>query len=78
MKPEVAFGRVLKKLRTDQGLSQENLALEAGLERTFISMMERGLRQPSLTTILKIAAVLNIPASDIVAEVEKLLSAKRR
>jgi len=60
MKPEVAFGKVLKKLRNKKKLSQETLAHECSLDRTFISLLERGLRQPSLTTILRISKALNV------------------
>lgn len=73
LKPEEAFGVVLRKLRTKKGLSQERLALEGGLDRTFISLLERGLRQPSLTTLLQISSVLGVKASGIIAEVEAQL-----
>ncbi len=73
MEPEIAFGEVLRKKRKEAGLSQEKLALDAGLERTFISMMERGQRQPSLATLLKIAPALGCTAADLVAGVECLL-----
>jgi transcriptional regulator with XRE-family HTH domain len=64
------FGKVLRELRTKQGLSQEQLALDSGLDRTYISMLERGKRQPSLTTIFAIAENLNIAPSKIVRLVE--------
>lgn len=73
MEPEIAFGEVLRARRKEAGLSQEKLALDVGLERTFISMMERGQRQPSLTTLLKIAPALGCGAADLVADVERLL-----
>jgi transcriptional regulator with XRE-family HTH domain len=70
---EEIFGVVLRQLRTRKGLSQESLALEGGLDRTYISLLERGLRQPSLTTILILAKVLDIKASEIISEVEAKL-----
>lgn len=73
MDPEVAFGEVLRAKRKEAGLSQEKLALDVGLERTFISMLERGQRQPTLTTLLKIAPALRCSAADLVREVEGLL-----
>lgn len=73
MEPEIAFGEVLRAKRKEAGLSQEKLALDVGLERTFISMLERGQRQPSLTTLLKIAPALGCNAADMVADVEYLL-----
>lgn len=66
MKPEEAFGIVLKKARSDKGLSQEQLALCCDLDRTFISMLERGQRQPSLTSILAISTSLEIPAYELI------------
>lgn len=53
------YGDNLKKIRTDAGLSQERLAELTGLHRTYISFLERGLRNPSLETINKIAIVLD-------------------
>ncbi len=66
MKPEEAFGAVLKNLRKKRAITQEELALNCDLDRTFISMLERGQRQPSLTTILQISSALNYPASELV------------
>ena len=73
MEPSAAFGEVLRHLRKEQRFSQEKLALDCGLERTFISFLERGLRQPSLTTILKLSKVLGVSASEMVARVEMQL-----
>lgn len=57
---ENAFSKVLKKLRKDKNLSQEELASKSGLDRTYISLLERGLRQPSLRSIFLISEALNI------------------
>ena len=64
------IGTVLRRLRKQAHLSQEQLGFEAGLERNFISMLELGQRQPTLTTIEKISAALKITASELVAQVE--------
>lgn len=69
----ITFGKVLQKMRLKKGLSQEDLALDCDLDRTFISMLERGLRQPSLTTIIKTAKTLQIKPSRLLAEIEKQL-----
>ena len=63
------FGKILRKYRMSIGLSQEALALECDLDRTYISLLERGKRQPSLTTIFQLAAALEVPPDKIVAEV---------
>ena len=55
-----AFGDVVRARRLKAGLSQETLALECDLHPTFISMLERGVRQPSLETIFRLAARLGV------------------
>ncbi|MBT1700282.1 helix-turn-helix domain-containing protein [Fulvivirgaceae bacterium PWU4] len=67
---EARFGELLKELRNKKGLTQEELATDCGLDRTYISMLERGLRQPTLTTLFKIAEVLNVSPSSIVKQLE--------
>ncbi|MBP7507249.1 MAG: helix-turn-helix transcriptional regulator, partial [Prolixibacteraceae bacterium] len=54
------FGNVLCELRKEQNISQEKLAEYCDLDRTYISLLERGLRQPTLTTIFKISSALKI------------------
>lgn len=66
MTPEKAFGLVLKTERTKKKISQEQLALSCNLDRTFISMLERGQRQPSLTSILAISTSLEVPAETLI------------
>jgi transcriptional regulator with XRE-family HTH domain len=65
--PEQAFAKVLRAVRTERGLSQEKLALESGYHRTYVGMLERGLMNPTLHTILSLASVLEIPAGELVA-----------
>ena len=65
-----AFGIVLRRLRKEACLTQEQLGSEADLLRTYISILELGEQQPSLTSILKIAKALNRPASDLISLVE--------
>jgi len=55
---QAAFGQVLKDLRHHAGLSQEQLALECGLHRTYVSQLERGLKSPSLAASEVMAAAL--------------------
>lgn len=64
------FGAVLKQLRIKNELSQEALAFESGMDRTFISMLERGVRQPTLETIFRISKVLGIEPSSLIKRVE--------
>jgi transcriptional regulator with XRE-family HTH domain len=67
---EQVFGEVLRELRTRTGKTQEAVALDAGLDRTYISMLERALRQPTLETVLSLSRALGVTASEIVAMVE--------
>jgi transcriptional regulator with XRE-family HTH domain len=69
---EVAFGRVLRAKRKEGGLSQEALALEAGIDRNFVSLMERGLNQPSLSTVFKLAKALKVEPASLLKEVQKI------
>jgi transcriptional regulator with XRE-family HTH domain len=68
------FGEVLQELRTKRGLSQEDFGFECELHRTYISLLERGKRIPSLTTIIQLAMALRVPPSEIVRSVECRLS----
>jgi transcriptional regulator with XRE-family HTH domain len=75
--PDQAFGEVLRELRVDRNLSQERLALDCGLDRTFISMLERGIRQPTISTLFKLAKGLDISASELVVRVERDMEGKK-
>lgn len=65
------FGQVLRKARNAAGISQEKLALLIGLDRTYISMLERGLRQPTLTTIFLLCPPLNLSPVEMVLKVQE-------
>jgi transcriptional regulator with XRE-family HTH domain len=55
----------LRSHRAAQGIAQERLALEAGVDRTVVSKIERGVTNPSLAILLKLANTLNIDVSDL-------------
>ena len=74
MEIAAAFGGVIRELRNEAGLTQEQLGFEADLRRTFISVLELGHQQPTLTTIFKLGKALKIPASKILELVESRLS----
>ncbi|WP_375345366.1 helix-turn-helix domain-containing protein [Priestia megaterium] len=73
MNLEEAIAFVLKQYRKKYNLSQEKLAHLCGLDRTFISLLERGKRKPTLNTIFILSEAFEIKASEIVQEVEKIL-----
>jgi len=69
------FGKTLQKIREEKGLSQERLAQSSGYHRTYISMLERGLRTPTLEAIFNIAIALGVSASSIVLQIEQMPNA---
>ena len=62
------FAANLRKLREAKGYSQEELANRAGLDRTYVSGCERGVRNPSLISVEKFANALTAPAKDFFNE----------
>lgn len=70
---EKALAITLKKHRMNLNLSQEELAHRCDLDRTFISLLERGKRRPTLTTVFTLSKSLGIKPSIFVKEIEDLL-----
>ncbi len=68
---ENAFARVLRSFRATAGLSQEELAFRAGLHRTYVSQLERGIKSPSLKTAMRLSEVLGISFSDFAKAMEE-------
>jgi transcriptional regulator with XRE-family HTH domain len=73
-----AFGLVLRARRLDAGLTQEQLAFEAEIQRVYVSKLELGKYQPTLTMLLTLAKALDCAASDLVDEVEQHLASAHR
>jgi transcriptional regulator with XRE-family HTH domain len=69
--PERAFGEVLRQLRKSRELSQEELGDICNSERTFISMLERGLVSPTLRTIVKLSTALGLSPSAMLQRTER-------
>jgi transcriptional regulator with XRE-family HTH domain len=67
---EKAFGNVLRRLRQERGLSQESLGFESGYHRTYISILERGQKSPSLQTIFNLSKALKIEPAELIKLVE--------
>ena len=72
-KRERAFGRVLREVRIERGLSQEQLGFESGYHRTYISFLERGRKNPTLSTVMDLAETLRVPAWELFRRVEERL-----
>lgn len=68
----------MKKMRVARGLTQTELATASQLDRTFISLMERGQRQPTLSTIFTLAKALRVPPADLVGQSERGLRNSNR
>jgi transcriptional regulator with XRE-family HTH domain len=60
------LGLNVQRLRREKDWSQEDLAFESGLHRTYISGIERGVRNPTVTIVAKLAATFDIPAGGLV------------
>ncbi|MFZ9390991.1 MAG: helix-turn-helix domain-containing protein [Burkholderiaceae bacterium] len=58
----------VRRLRKQQGFSQERLALEAGVDRTLVSKIERVIANPTLEILVKLAVVLDIPVSRLLKD----------
>jgi transcriptional regulator with XRE-family HTH domain len=67
-----AFAAVLRQARTKAGLSQEELAHRADVNRTFIGLLEGGKRQPTLSVIFALAREVNLTPEALVLKVRKL------
>ena len=68
-----AYGLAIRQLRLEQRISQERLAYLAGLDRTYVSGIERGERNPSLSNLLKLAAALGVKFSEVAVRAESLV-----
>jgi len=69
-----SFGSVLRESRQAAGISQEELASQAGLHRTYVSLMERGHRAPSIEVIWRLAAALGSTMAELIADTERALA----
>lgn len=75
---EKSFGQILQQLRQERGLSQEELGFESGYHRTYISLLERGQKSPSLQTIFQLAKALKLEPSEMILRVQALATPRSR
>lgn len=66
----LALGKLVKNRRTELGISQEELGFRANLDRTYISGIERGVRNPSLTALVSLASGLGLTVSILLDRLE--------
>lgn len=74
MDHNLAFGITLRRQRKICNKSQEMLAFDAGLDRTYISLLELGQRSPTLNTIFKLCEALNITFSELAIQVDSIIT----
>lgn len=75
MEPErlvIGFGRAVRSLRLERGLSQERLGLETGIHRNYIGGIERGERQPTVALVARLAEALDQQPSELLVLAERL------
>lgn len=63
-----AFGKVLRRTRLEAGFTQEGLAFAAELQRNYISLMERGHHEPTLSTLISLSNALERSPMDLLSE----------
>ena len=61
----VAFGRNIARIRDEQGFSQDKLAEKADLDRTYLSGIERGVRNPGIKTVIRLASALSVTVDQL-------------
>lgn len=66
-----SFARALKSIRTEKGLTQEQVAYAAKVHRTYIAFLEGGRKQPSIDAVFKIANGLDIKPSELIERVQR-------
>lgn len=69
----VAFGKALRAARDSAELSQEELGFACGIDRTYVSLLERGERQPTLSTLFAIAEQLGVAPELLITETRSAL-----
>ena len=71
-----AFGKVLREIRKEQGYTQETLAFECGLDRTYISLLELGTNSPTLDAITALCEALGVSLPHLATRVEAKMGKK--
>ena len=68
MRAAQRLGKQLQRLRTTRGLTQEQLAVNVGLSRTFVMRLELGQYDPTLSTLVRLAKVLRVSVAELLGE----------
>ena len=67
-----AVGQAVREARDELGVSQEDLGFESELDRTYISGIERGVRNPTVETLSRLCGALGVRVSELIARAEEL------
>ena len=65
------LGDELRKARKDAGLSQEKLASKAGVHRTYVSLLERNLKSPTVDVLLRLCKAMGVSAAGVIRRIEQ-------
>jgi transcriptional regulator with XRE-family HTH domain len=74
--PSQAFGQAVREIRRERELSQEQAALEGGIDRAYYGHIERATKSATLKTVWRMAAALNVRPSAIFVRAEQILEAQ--
>jgi len=69
----IQFGKNLQRIRSEKNISQEKMTLEIGFDRTYISLLERGKRNPSLITICRLVAYLKVDINQLFKDFDTIM-----
>lgn len=69
-----AFGKVLRQKRKEAGFTQEQLSYEADIQRNYVSLIERGVHQPTIAVLFKLASALGCSPAQLIVEVELIMN----
>jgi transcriptional regulator with XRE-family HTH domain len=73
LSPSQAFGQAAREIRKERGLSQEQAALDGGIDRAYYGHIERATKSATLRTIWKMAEALGVPPSALFTRAEQIL-----
>jgi transcriptional regulator with XRE-family HTH domain len=70
MDDSLIIGNLIREIRKSKSISQEQLSERSGLDRSFISMLERGKKNPTLSTLIKLCKALDVSLTELISEFE--------
>ena len=72
-----ALGQALRKLRTERGWSQSELALRVQMDRNYLSLIELGRNSPSVRMLVRLCAALDVKAADVLVDVDRRMQRQK-